>query len=161
MPSKTRRDDIQGLRAVAVLAVLIFHAGLPLPGGFAGVDVFFVISGYVITLMLLREFSATGGISLKAFYKRRFWRLMPALSLLVSVVVLLGLVVLPPFGEQEVLAKTAVGAMLSVANFVISSSVGGYFDAPAEANPLLNTWSLSVEEQFYLVLPIALLGALA
>ncbi len=124
-------------------------------------DVFFVISGYVITLMLLREFSARGGFSLKAFYKRRFWRLMPALSLLVSVVILVGLLVLPPFGEQEVLAKTAVGAMLAVANLVISSSVGGYFDAPAEANPLLNTWSLSVEEQFYLVLPFVLLGSLA
>lgn len=160
MPFRDRRLDVQGLRAVAVLAVVIFHAGLPLPGGFAGVDVFFVISGYVITLMLMREYSSAGRISFRNFYKRRFWRIMPALSLMVSVVLAIGLVVLPPFGEQKVLAETAVGAMLSIANLIISLSVGGYFDAPAEANPLLNTWSLSVEEQFYLVFPIALLGAL-
>lgn len=151
-----RRLDIQGLRAVAVLMVVAFHAGLPVPGGFIGVDVFFVISGFVITAMLRREWLATGRIAFGRFYARRFKRLTPALALTVAVTMVLSALLLSPFGAQQTAAKTAVGAMLLTANFAIARSTGGYFDAPAETNPLLNTWSLSVEEQFYLAFPALL-----
>jgi peptidoglycan/LPS O-acetylase OafA/YrhL len=154
-----RRADIQGLRALAVLSVVAFHAGLPLPGGFTGVDVFFVISGYVITNMLRREHAATGRIAFGAFYLRRFRRLAPALSVVVAFTVAGSSLVLSPLGPQEDVAKTALGALLFVANFVIASTTGGYFDRPADANPLLHTWSLSVEEQFYFLFPALLVVA--
>lgn len=155
--SRNRRLDIQGLRAVAVLMVVAFHAGLPMPGGFAGVDVFFVISGFVITAMLMREWYSTGRIRLGRFYVRRFKRLTPALALTVGVVMVASFLLLSPFGSQQTAAKTAIGAMLLAANVVIARTTGDYFDAPAESNPLLNMWSLSVEEQFYLVFPAVLL----
>jgi len=154
--STNRRRDIQGLRAVAVLIVVLFHARLPVPGGFVGVDVFFVISGFVITAMLHREWLATGAVRFGTFYIRRVKRLTPALALMVAVTVAVSAVVMTPFGPQENVAMTAIGAMLLIANVVIARSTGGYFDAPAEGNPLLNTWSLSVEEQFYLVFPLLL-----
>ena len=143
---------------MAVLVVVAFHAGLPVPGGFVGVDVFFVISGFVITGMLRREWAAQGRIRLGHFYMRRFKRLTPALALMVSVAMLLSVLVLSPLGTQQTAAQTAIGAMLLLANVVIARTTGGYFDAPAATNPLLNTWSLSVEEQFYLVFPVILIG---
>ena len=152
-----RRRDIQGLRAIAVAVVVAFHAGLPLPGGFLGVDVFFVISGFVITLMLHREWTASGRIAFGAFYARRFKRLTPALALMVTVVVGASIAFQSPLGGIQVTAETALGALLLCANFVIALNTGGYFDSAAESNPLLNTWSLSVEEQFYLVFPLILL----
>ena len=148
-----RRPDIQGLRAIAVVMVVAFHAGLPVPGGFVGVDVFFVISGFVITTMLQREWVSSGRIRFRQFYLKRFKRLTPALALLVSITLIASAVVLSPLGPQEIAAKTGIGAMLLSANFVIARSTGGYFDPAAATNPLLNTWSLSVEEQFYLVFP--------
>jgi len=151
-----RRLDIQGLRAIAVLMVVAFHAGLPVPGGFVGVDVFFVISGFVITAMLHREWMNTGRIRFRQFYLKRFKRLTPALAVMVAVTVVISSVVLYPFSDQENVVKTAFGAMLLTANFVIAHTTGGYFDAAAETNPLLNTWSLSVEEQFYLIFPAVL-----
>ncbi|MGH3556271.1 MAG: acyltransferase family protein [Mycobacterium sp.] len=151
------RLDIQGLRAVAVLLVVAFHAGLPVPGGFVGVDVFFVISGFVITGMIQRERSSTGRFRFGRFYLRRFKRLTPALALLVAVTMVLSFCLLSPFGAQQIAAQTGLGAMLLIANFVIAQATGGYFDAPAESNPLLNTWTLSVEEQFYLMFPAILL----
>jgi len=151
-----QRRDIQGLRALAVLMVIAFHAGLPVPGGFIGVDVFFVISGFVITAMLHREWLTTGAIRFRRFYARRFKRLTPALALMVAVTLLLSIPLLSPFGTQQVTAQTALGAMFLMANVVIASATGGYFDPAAEINPLLNTWSLSVEEQFYLVFPAVL-----
>lgn len=151
------RSDIQGLRAIAVTSVMLYHSGLKLPGGFAGVDVFFVISGFVITAMLVRDWAAFGKIRFGRFYLRRFRRLIPALALCVVVTLGLGIFVLSPLGTQETAAKTGMGAILLVANVVIAKTTGGYFDAPAETNPLLHTWSLSIEEQFYLVFP-ALLG---
>lgn len=153
------RPDIQGLRAIAVLVVVIFHAGLPLPGGFAGVDVFFAISGFVITAKLLRDHQRTGRISLREFYQRRFLRLTPALALMISVTLIVGSLVLFP-ADQRIAELTGLGALFLVANIVIARSTGGYFDGPAESNPLLNTWSLSVEEQFYLVFPALILLAL-
>jgi len=137
--------------------VIAYHAGLPMPGGFVGVDVFFVISGFVITGMLLREWRQRARIRFVHFYFRRFKRLTPALATMVTFTIALSMLLLSPFGAQQVAAKTAIGSMLVVANFVIVRVTGGYFDPPATINPLLNTWSLSVEEQFYLVFP-ALLG---
>jgi peptidoglycan/LPS O-acetylase OafA/YrhL len=151
-----RRLDVQGLRAVAVLSVVAYHAGLPLPGGFVGVDVFFVISGFVITTMLRREWETTGRISFAAFYKRRFKRLTPALAVVVAVTAVTAGLVMSPLGPQQRVSETGLGAMALIANWVIASTTGGYFDAPAATNPLLHTWSLSVEEQFYLVFPALL-----
>ena len=152
-----RRLDIQGLRAVAVLLVVAFHAQLPLPGGFVGVDVFFVISGFVITSMLMREWAASGRLRLGHFYFRRFLRLTPALALTVTVVAAVSMLVQNPFGAQQTTARTGIGAMLLSANYVIGHATGDYFADDAVTNPLLNTWSLSVEEQFYLVFPALLL----
>jgi peptidoglycan/LPS O-acetylase OafA/YrhL len=148
-----RRLDIQGLRAVAVLMVVAFHAGLPVPGGFVGVDVFFVISGFVIAGMLDREWRTTRRIRFGQFYLRRFKRLTPALALVVAVTMFASAAVLSPLGLQQTAAKTGIGAMLLFANVVIAETTGGYFDADAHTNPLLHTWSLSVEEQFYLCFP--------
>lgn len=156
-----QRADIQGLRALAVLLVVAFHAGLPVSGGFIGVDVFFVISGFVITAMLLREWQRDERINLGQFYLRRFKRLAPALAVVVLVTLGLSALLLPNAGDvQSNAAQTAVGAVLMYANFAIASSTGGYFDAPAEMNPLLNMWSLSVEEQFYIVFPALLIVGL-
>ena len=154
-----RQPHIQGLRAIAVLAVVLFHAGLPIDGGFIGVDVFFVISGFVITAMLQRELQSTGRVDFVRFYIRRFKRLTPALSLTVFGTVCASALVLSPIGTQQQAAKTAIGAMLLAANGVIANTTGGYFDAAAELNPLLNIWSLSVEEQFYLGFPLLMFVA--
>jgi peptidoglycan/LPS O-acetylase OafA/YrhL len=156
-----RRRDVQGLRAIAVLVVVLFHAGLPVSGGFVGVDVFFVISGFVITAMLQREWVDTGRIAFRRFYLRRFKRLTPALALVVAVTVVVSLFLLSPLGPQQTAAKTGFGALLIVANVVIVRTTGDYFDAPAAGNPLLHTWSLSVEEQFYVLFPLILMVAWA
>ena len=157
---KRLRPDIQGLRALAVILILLFHARTPLHGGFIGVDVFFVISGFVITAMLMREHARNGRIRLRSFTQRRFLRLMPALALAASVTIVISIFLQSPFGAQQVTAQTAAGAMLFSANVVIAATTGNYFDAPAAANPLLNTWSLSVEEQFYLLFPSVIVACL-
>lgn len=147
------RPDIQGLRAVAVLMVVAFHSGLPVSGGFVDVDVFFVISGFVMTAMLQREFQHSGRIRFRHFYYRRFKRLTPALAVMVSSVVWVPFVLLSPVGGQSEVGRTALGAMFLSANFVIARYSGGYFGPDAERNPLLNIWSLSVAKQFYLFFP--------
>src|SRR5215218_6373830 len=152
------RADVQGLRAAAVLLVIGFHAGLPLSAGFAGVDIFFVISGFVITALILRHLNA-GRFSLAEFYVRRVKRLLPALILMLVVVLALSFLLESPLGPQQTTAKTGVGAMLLVANVVILRTSGDYFDAAATTNPLLHVWSLSVEEQFYLGFSVLLLLA--
>jgi peptidoglycan/LPS O-acetylase OafA/YrhL len=152
-----RRGDIQGLRALAVLAVVLYHANLPIPGGFVGVDVFFVISGFVITAMLNRErLKSSNRINLFRFYQRRFLRLTPALAAVVLFSVLVSIGVLLPFGPQQNAGYTGLGAMFLSANLAIAVTSGRYFDLPAATNPLLHTWSLSVEEQFYVVFPLIL-----
>lgn len=156
-PGGARRPDIQGLRAVAVFVVIVHHAGGPLPGGFIGVDVFFVISGFVITAMLAREWRATGGLDLVRFYERRVRRLAPALALVVAVTMVATSLVLDPFEQQSVAAATGLGALALCANWVISTVTGDYFAPAAETNPLLHTWSLSIEEQFYLLFPLLML----
>jgi peptidoglycan/LPS O-acetylase OafA/YrhL len=158
-PAGARQPDIQGLRAVAVFGVMIFHAGIGLPGGFAGVDIFFVISGFVISEMLQREFSRNGRIDFRRFYARRFRRLVPALSVVVVFVLGMSFLLQSP-ESQQVTAKTALGANTATANFVIQIVTGQYFAATAESNPLLHTWSLSVEEQFYFVFPLVLVGGM-
>ena len=150
------RRDIQGLRGVAVVLVLLYHTAAVLPGGFIGVDVFFVISGYVITASLQREWLSTGTIRFRKFYARRVRRLFPALALLTAVTVFASILLQSPNGPQQQTAKTAFGAIGIAANFVIFSSIGGYFSSVAENNPLLHIWSLSVEEQFFLVFPVAI-----
>jgi peptidoglycan/LPS O-acetylase OafA/YrhL len=159
-PATHLRLDIQGLRAVAVLAVVFFHAGIFFPGGFVGVDMFFVISGFVITLTLMRNALANGAISLKKFYLRRFRRLAPALALVILVTLALSALVLSPLGTQQNAALTGLAAALSLGNVAIALTTGGYFDAPAELNPFLHTWSLGVEEQFYVIFPLAIIAGL-
>lgn len=154
-----RRRDIQGLRALAVVLIVAFHAGLPVPGGFVGVDVFFVISGYVITAVLLRELEGTGAIDLVGFYSRRARRLLPALAVVVVAVAITAALVLSPLGSQQRAATTGIATSLFAANVDLLRTRTGYFDAPAETNPLLHTWSLAVEEQLYLAFPVLLWAA--
>ena len=149
------RADIDGLRAVAVVPVLLFHAGFPaFAGGFVGVDVFFVISGYLITSIILDETDA-GRFSIFAFYERRIRRIFPALFAMLFASSILGALVLLP-DDLKNLGQSSAAAALSASNFLFWHE-SGYFDVAAELKPLLHTWSLAVEEQFYVVFPIALL----
>ena len=148
------RPDIDGLRAVAVLGVMLFHAGLDaVPGGFLGVDVFFVISGYLITGLIVPRLRA-GTFSLLGFYDRRIRRLFPALLLVIVVTLLAGGFVLLP-GAFARLGESAAAASLFLSN-VHFHDQGGYFAPAAETQPLLHSWSLAVEEQFYIVYPLLL-----
>ncbi|MDC0911760.1 acyltransferase family protein [Aquiluna sp.] len=152
------REDIQGIRALAVISVVAAHAGLPVPGGFVGVDVFFVVSGFVITQLFFREWIAQGRFRLRNFYWRRFTRLMPALALVVFATVTFSALILSPLGTQQNAVWTGIGSLFWVANVVIVVTTGDYFDEPAAQNPLLHVWSLSVEEQFYLFYPLLLIA---
>ena len=155
-----QRADIQGLRGLAVTLVVLYHMGLPIPGGFTGVDMFFVISGYVIMESLIREYRLNGSIRFGAFFLRRFKRLFPALIVLVAVVLLVATVFLPPFANENRALLTGLGAIFISANVVIDVTTGDYFSPDARLNPLLHTWSLSVEEQFYLFFPLLVLVGL-
>ena len=156
----SRRADIQGLRGLAVALVVLYHMGLPVPGGYTGVDMFFVISGYVIMESLLREHAKTGRVRFSQFFLRRFKRLFPALLVLVVVTVVLALVFLPPLSDTNTTLATGIGAIFISANAVIELSQGNYFAADTRLNPLLHTWSLSVEEQFYLFFPLVFIVGL-
>ncbi len=147
------RADIDGLRAVAVLAVVFFHAGIaPFSGGYVGVDVFFVISGFLITGVIV---SAGRGLSLGHFYERRIRRIFPALFTMLLLVLAAGAVVLLPDDFFD-LGNTGIATTFFVANFVFAKETG-YFGAAAELSPLLHTWSLAVEEQFYIVYPVLMM----
>jgi len=154
------RSDVQGLRTVAVALVVIFHSGVGLPGGFLGVDVFFVISGFVIGRLLVSEQETTGGIALGRFYARRIRRLLPALSAVLIFVALFSIVGTSPLGDlRSTIGHVGVGAAFYVANFaLLVFQPQGYFDLDTTSNPLLHTWTLAVEEQFYLVFPLLLVA---
>lgn len=148
------RPDIDGLRALAVLPVVLYHAGADwFSGGFVGVDVFFVISGYLITRTLCEDHAA-GRFSLVSFYERRIRRIVPAFVVVVVVTCLVGFVLFAP-KEYLSLSKSVVAAIAFLSNVFFFRQTG-YFDEASELKPLLHTWSLSVEEQFYIVFPIVL-----
>jgi peptidoglycan/LPS O-acetylase OafA/YrhL len=151
------RPDIEGLRAVAILAVLAFHARIPLlQGGFIGVDVFFVISGYLITGLLLRELRSSGRIDLRRFYARRARRLLPAALVVIAATLLASWFLLSEIDFPDV-ARDGAAAAVYVSNYRFALVATDYFAAQSAPSPLLHYWSLGVEEQFYLFWPLLLL----
>ena len=149
------RADIDGLRAIAVIPVLLYHVGVPgFSGGFVGVDIFFVISGYLICGMIDADIRK-GSFSLANFYKRRILRILPALFVMFLVTSVLAAFYCLPV-ELVDYARSLASAVASVSN-VYFAQTAGYFDAPAETKPLLHTWSLGVEEQFYFAAPLLML----
>jgi peptidoglycan/LPS O-acetylase OafA/YrhL len=153
----TFRPDIEGLRAIAVCLVVLYHAGVPfLRGGFIGVDIFFVLSGYLITGLLAKELDSSGTIDLPRFYARRVRRLLPALSLVVVVVCLIQIIVASPIAQIEVL-KAALATTFYCSNLYFAHIQLHYFSQGLTPSPLLHTWSLAVEEQIYFAWPIFLL----
>lgn len=149
------RREIDGLRAVAVLPVILFHAGVPfIPGGFVGVDVFFVISGFLITTILINDLEDKT-YSLAGFYERRARRILPALFVMMAVTVPLAWIFLIPV-EFADYARSFGAAALFISNFHFGEKQGGYFAANVGEKPLLHTWTLGVEEQYYLIIPLIL-----
>ena len=147
------RPGLDGLRALAVTAVLLYHAGLAwIPGGFLGVEVFFVISGYLITALLLAEWRGRGRVDLRAFWLRRARRLLPALYLLLVVTLAYAVVFLP--GEVAGLRGDALAAFGYVTNWYLVFGQESYFEAVGRPSLLKHLWSLAVEEQFYLLWPM-------
>ena len=150
------RADIDGLRAIAVLGVVFYHVGIAgVSGGYVGVDVFFVISGYLITGILAREIE-TGQFSLSEFYQRRVRRIVPALAVVVSASTFAAALILFPSDFKEY-GRSLLNIAGLVSNFYFARKTG-YFDGAADEKPLLHTWSLAVEEQFYLLFPLLLWG---
>jgi peptidoglycan/LPS O-acetylase OafA/YrhL len=152
------RPDIEGLRAVAVVTVVVSHAGLALPGGYVGVDVFFVISGFLITRQLVDELDARGRVNLAKFYARRCRRILPAATLVLLVTLLACWRWLSPLRIPPV-TLDAVLAAVSGVNWRLGASGTDYFASTAPPSPFQHYWSLSVEEQFYLVWPLLLVVA--
>lgn len=149
------RHDINALRALAVVSVLFYHFNVPFfNGGFSGVDVFYVISGYLMTKIILEGFDRNQ-FSLLTFYKKRVQRIVPALTFLVVVVLACCFFTYMPDDYQEV-ARNGSFSLLFISN-IAYSFVGSYFGNSADNNIFLHTWSLSVEWQFYLLLPLVLL----
>lgn len=156
--STAYKPEIDGLRAIAVLAVVGFHAGVGPAAGFVGVDVFFVISGYLITRMLRQEVQAHQRIDIMDFYARRARRILPAL-LVVTVATLLASAALLPPAELRQTVQAGAAAFAFAANVFFATAANGYFDPETHANPLLHLWSIGVEEQFYLAWPLVVLLA--
>lgn len=154
---KHYRPDIQGLRAVAVLLVLIYHGGVTwIPGGYVGVDVFFVISGFLITGLLIRELTKTGTISLSDFYARRARRILPAAVVMILATLAMAFLWLPK-SRWESIGLDALGASFSVVNWQFAIGSTDYLQQEEAPSPLQHYWSLAVEEQYYLVWPLLLL----
>ena len=149
------RKEIDGLRAIAVLPVILFHAGFEVfGGGFVGVDIFFVISGYLITNIILADYEK-GSFSIKKFYERRARRILPALFLVIIVCIPAAWVLLLP-SDMKDFSQSLVAVSLFASNILFWRE-SGYFDSTAELKPLLHTWSLAVEEQYYIIFPILLM----
>ena len=144
-----RRNDIQGLRAIAVLLVVFYHSNLIFHGGFIGVDVFFVISGYVIMKSLLAEYANTSTISMRNFIARRVRRLVPASSAVVIFTLIGSLFIFSPFSEHKQIGLTSLSSTFFSANlyFILQNSYSALIN-----NPFRHMWSLGVEEQFYIYL---------
>ncbi len=155
MTTPTYRPDIDGLRAIAVLAVVFYHSGFNVvSGGYVGVDIFFVISGFLITTIIVREL-ADGKFSIVGFYERRMRRILPASVVTVAACLIAGYFIL---GTRDLgnLAHSAIANSLFLSNIFFYLQTG-YFDASADLKPLLHTWSLSLEEQYYVVTPLLLM----
>ena len=154
------RPALDGLRTVAVYLVVLFHAGASwFDGGFVGVDLFFVLSGFLVTTILLEELSSTGRLSLLRFYDRRVRRLLPAAVLLIVVVSAVSLLVLSSV-QRDLFIADARAALLYFANWHFLNESRDYFGAETfDASPFLHFWSLSIEEQYYFVFPLLLWGA--
>ena len=156
------RPEIDGLRAIAIISVILYHAnffssGYPLfQGGFIGVDIFFVISGYLITSLILKEIYQTNEFSFKHFYERRIRRILPALLFVMIVSSIAGYFLLLPYSYVG-LAKSIISSIFFSSNFYFHYSGNNYGEENSLLKPLLHTWSLSVEEQFYILFPIFLL----
>ncbi|MFN3357622.1 MAG: acyltransferase family protein [Pseudomonas sp.] len=153
--ASTYKPAIDGLRAIAVISVIVFHLDMfsLLPGGFTGVDMFFVISGYVISQSLWERRDLTFGRYLADFYRRRLLRIMPALLTVLSVSFVLGAMFMPQFWLSELIDNTGLAAFFGLSNVVLAWNTDTYFSPSAELNPYLHTWSLGVEEQFYVIFP--------
>jgi len=151
--NKTRRTDIQGLRGLAVLSVVAYHSGLPIHGGFLGVDVFFTISGYVISQAIFNDATSSTGFKLRTFFARRINRLIPLLTLVNIFIMIFAMLLLSPFGGIQQVTRALRASTLFYANahFFFANN---YLDLVA--NPARHLWSLSVEEQFYFVYPIVI-----
>jgi len=148
------RLDIQGLRAIAVALVVLYHSRVAFTGGFLGVDVFFVISGFVISEMIAKEISEFGTFSPSKFLARRLKRLFPALGAMLCTVIVFSIFFESWMLEQSRTQASALASIFSISNWKFATDIVGYFDIGNEANPLLHTWSLGVEEQFYLLVPL-------
>ncbi len=150
------RADIDGLRAFAILPILLLHCGLPgLRGGFVGVDIFFVISGYLITSIITRELAA-GSFTLTTFYRRRVVRILPALLAMMAIVMVAGCVIFLPNQIRDLGWSMAATSVFG-SNFYFYAT-SDYFAQASDAKPLIHTWSLAVEEQFYLLYPLMLMA---
>jgi peptidoglycan/LPS O-acetylase OafA/YrhL len=156
--SSSYRHDIDGLRAIAVLAVIANHINKGLAqNGFLGVDVFFLISGYVITSSLSRRPATTWSGWLASFYARRMKRLLPALLVCIAVTVLLGSLVIPPYAPAGGSSwRTGMSAIFGLSNVYLHSTATDYFAESSDYNLFTQTWSLGVEEQFYFFFPLLL-----
>lgn len=153
-PPSSYRPDIDGLRAIAVVGVVLFHAGLEVPGGYIGVDVFFVISGFLITGLIVKDLN-NQSFSLLDFWERRARRILPALAVVTAATLIAGWYILMPSDYKRLGSSViALAALASNIQFYRST---GYFAPASKEMPLLHTWSLSLEEQFYLLVPLLLM----
>jgi peptidoglycan/LPS O-acetylase OafA/YrhL len=153
------RPDVEGMRGLAVMLVVLFHAGLAgMAGGFIGVDVFFVISGFLITGLLVRERERTGSVDLLHFYARRARRILPAAVTVIAITLPVAILVLDPLSRESVITDGVTSA-LSIGNIRSALVAGDYFSTVGTSSPFLHFWSLGVEEQFYLIWPVLLILA--
>ena len=153
-PEFSRRTCLDGLRGLAVLAVVLFHLDFDwMAGGYLGVDVFFVLSGFLITTLLIREWAKHGRIDLRRFWVRRARRLLPAMFVVLGAVALFALLVATPEQLGDI-RRQGLASLVYLTNWARASSGAGYFDSFGSKSPLEHYWSLAIEEQFYLVWPL-------